>query len=163
MLDRAVVDADVHQLRRIAEVLAAVSSPATWRAVRAYRQPYRGAITVLVALGIGVADALKIPVAGVDASGRTVVTRCGGAYEVPAGAEVFLRAMRIERELDGARPDAPLLTRRGGPISDRSLVPAVNDVTMDLGVALVAGQVQRRTPEARQWLRQHGFIVRDVA
>lgn len=158
---RARVSVDLCRLRQAGEVAGNLTHRSTWRRLRAYRQPYRGAVIALVAMGIGVDDAGRLPLGAVDPSGRTVVIG-GRTSPTPNGAEPLLRAMRLERELDGARLDEPLLALLGEPVANPSLSKAVTDATLEVGVRAVAGRVERRVTD-RDWLRQRGITIEAVA
>ena len=155
------VSVNLDRLRRAGELAGALRCQSTWHRLRAYRQPYRGALIALLAMDLGVDEARRIPVGAADPSGGSVVV-AGQRRPAPSGAEIFLRAMRLEREQDGAGLGEPLLARLGGPISNQSLARAVSEAALDVGVRAVEGRVERRIDD-RAWLRQRGIRVQEAA
>lgn len=88
-----------------------VHSPETWRRLAAYRDPYRGAVCALAAADIAVTEMTSLRCDDIDPGGKLVnVERDEGTVraEVPAGADVFLRAQLAHRSSQGADGDALL-------------------------------------------------------
>ncbi len=99
-------------------------------------------------------------VRAVDPAGRTVILD-GRSWPTPDGGEPFLRAMQLERELDGAQLDESLLALLGEPVANASLSKAVTDAALEVGVRAVEGRVERHVTD-RGWLRQRGITVEAV-
>ena len=161
LFPRARLRVDLDRLRGAGSIATELADSSTWQRLRAYRQPYRGASITLIAMGLGIDDAARLPLGAIDPSGQAAVI-AGRSRQTPAGAEPLLRAMRLERELDGAGLGEPLLARLGERISNASIARAVTDAALDLGVRAVEGQLQRRVTD-RDWLRQRGISLEVVA
>ncbi len=109
---------------------AAITSPETWRRLRAYREPYRGAMCALAAAELGVDDVLEIRLADVAADG-TSVTLSGKRCDVPAGGAPYLRAQVALRTLEGAGPGDTLFADEDGvPIRRRMLALALRSSSL---------------------------------
>jgi hypothetical protein len=141
---------------------AAVHSPHTWRRLRAYRQPYRGAACALVACELALESILEVRLSDVDADGGVVeAVRTGTAEQVqlPPGAEVYLRAQVYHRQIQGAGPDDPLFATEEGPMRDRYLANAVRAAVTEVGVPLYSQQVERAEIDRKRWARRWGLAV----
>lgn len=103
---------------------AAAHHPDTWRRLRAYHQPYRGAVCAAVAAGLDLDGASRLTIADIDPDGRHITSPDGQILAVPTGADLYLRALHTQRTLDGAPPDAPFLAdHTDTPIGPRNPHP----------------------------------------
>jgi hypothetical protein len=86
-----------------------------WRQLAIYREPYRGAVCALAATRLGADDMLALRCGDVSGDGSRIQLE-DEALDVEPGARVYLRAMRLLRQLHGAAPDGlcwPEPTARG--------------------------------------------------
>lgn len=154
------VSADVDRLVATAQTApaAAVWSPRTWRRLRAYREPYRGAVCALVARQLPLDAVSAVTLDDVAADG-SVVTVDGEQVDLPPGADLFLRAQVVYRRIQGATGPDLLFATEAGPMATRYLADAVRAVLGDLGVALFSQQVERATIDPKRWARRWGLAV----
>lgn len=146
----------------LADFHSAVSDPESWKLLRAYRQPFRGAVNACLAAGVEVEDAPTIKVGEVSTDGASITTG-GRRIEVPSGAEVFLRALLLQRLADGAGPEAQLFYDYSkGPQKAFLLVRALNASARELGVGLVTSRLKRHGGKARSWQTRHGVGIEEL-
>lgn len=140
---------------------AAVHSPHTWRRLRAYRQPYRGAACALVACELALEPVLGLTLADVGEDGK-VVAVAGKKVKVPVGAELYLRAQVAYRRIQGATEEELLFATEDGPMRAKSLADAVRNALTELGVPLYSQQVERAELSAKQWAQRWGISVQEL-
>jgi hypothetical protein len=164
------VQVDVVRLVLTAEQApnAAVRSPQTWRRLRAYREPYRGAAAALAAADVSIVEMQTLRLDDVGSDGTSVtVTRDDVAVRVavPAGADVFVRAQLLFRSFEGAAGTDTLFREdaKGRPMNDRHLVNALMAAITDLGVAVTSRPVHRRRVDANRWTHRCGVSVQAIA
>jgi DNA-binding XRE family transcriptional regulator len=124
------VSSDLPRLVVTAESVAsaAVHSPSTWRRLRAYREPYRGAACVFAGLEVSPETMQAVRVDDVADDGLCVSVTQQGARQVlavPEGAGVYLRAQMLYRRNQGAAGTDLLFANEeepmpgeSGPLSD---------------------------------------------
>lgn len=155
------LQADPARLVRTAEEMsrAAIHSPVTWRRLRAYRAPYRGAAVALAAADLTVGAMLDLVCGDVSADGTTV-TSARVEVAVPAGAEVYLRAQAAYRNLQGAAPDEPLFADDDILLSDRTLASALLTPATEVGVPVNdLATSRRRVQDNARWRYRWGLSV----
>lgn len=146
-----------------ATVAAAGGDPATWRKLRAYRDPHRGAICALTAAGLDIAGQQQLRIGDVADDGTSVHTS-GRAVVVRPDAAVYLRAAVQRRRSEGASDDETLLTiATGTPMRAKGIADVIAAAMRELGVALVSGQVLRSDSDHASWLRRRGVSVTHLA
>lgn len=159
------VSADVTRLVATAQSAsaAAVHSPHTWRRLRAYREPYRGTACALVACELALETIASLAVADVAGEGTAVaVKRTAGSSEdvsLPEGAELFLRAQVIHRQIQGAGATDLLFATEDGPMRPKYLANAVRAAVTEVGVPLYSQQVERAEIDPGRWARRWGLAV----
>jgi hypothetical protein len=149
---------------------AAVRDPGTWKALAAYRAPYRAAACALAALDWSVDEvlALRIDQVGLDADdpvgtiGETVERSGHGTDHVPAGAAVYLRAQVAYRRRQGAERADPLFAEGNRLLTERTIVDAVRVPAVEVGVNLLSGAFHRRHVDDRTWRGRWGVSVQDI-
>lgn len=142
---------------------AAVHSPTTWRRLRAYRQPYRGAACALAACDMALETMLGLALAGVRADGKLVVAPSGKKVTLPAGAELYLRAQVAHRYIQGASDDELLFATEDGPMRDKYLADAVRNALSEVGVTLYSQQLDRAELDPKRWARRWGIAVQELS
>ena len=158
---RWLLQADPARLVRTAEEMsrAAIHSPVTWRRLRAYRAPYRGAAVALAAADLTVGAMLDLVCGDVSADG-TRVTSAGVEVAVPAGAEVYLRAQAAYRNLQGAGPDEPLFADDAVLLRDRTLASALLAPATEVGVPVNDLATSRQSvADNTRWRNRWGLSV----
>ncbi|MDA8309626.1 MAG: hypothetical protein M0Z46_03270 [Actinomycetota bacterium] len=155
---------DLPRFKAMAENVsaAAVESPETWRRLRAYREPYRGAACALVARELAVDTMLALRIDDVSGDGRSVSVERNGVREefsVPPGAELYLRAQVWHRRLQGAVGTELLFATEEGPMTDRYLSSAIRAPASEVAVPLYSQQVERGEVTAKRWVRRWGLAV----
>lgn len=141
---------------------AAVRSPLTWRRLEAYREPYRGAACALVACELGLETLGRVRLEEVVDGGRVVrIAEPDGvrAVELPAGANLFLRAQVIYRRIQGAGPGDLLFATEQGPIPAKRLADSVRAPVTELGVPIYSQIVDRVTLDPKRWAQRWGLAV----
>lgn len=141
---------------------AATRSPETWRRIAAYRQPYRQAACALAAANLSLDQMHQLTLTDLndDASTITVDDR---TVTVEPDARPCLQLLALERQIHGATDNSPLFADENGePLSDRQLTLAVTDPLTECGVALVNGQVVRRTQQPNRWTRRQGISIQHL-
>lgn len=142
---------------------AATRSRETWRRVGAYRQPYRTAACALAGANLTLQQMRELRIADV-ADDASHVTVDGQQVPIETDAQTYLALQRLARQIDGAQPDDVLLADQAGtPCSNNQLKRAVTDPAAELGVALISGQVVRRTVNPSYWTRRQGLSVQPLA
>ena len=155
---------DLPRFKAMAENMsaAAVESPETWRRLRAYREPYRGAACALAARELAVDTMLALRIDDVSADGRSVSVERNGVREkfsVPPGAELYLRAQVWHRRFQGAVGTELLFATEEGPMTDRYLSSAIRAPASEVAVPLYSQQVERGEVTAKRWVRRWGLAV----
>lgn len=132
----------------------ATRSAETWQRIAAYRQPYRQAACALAAANLSLDQMHKLTLVDLndDASTVTVDNR---TVTVEPNARRGLQLLPLERQIHGATDNDPLFADENGePLSDRKLTLAVTDPLTECGVALLNGQVVRRTQQPNRCRRK---------
>lgn len=138
---------------------SAVTAPTTWRRLAAYREPYRGAVCALAAVGLGIDDMCELACSDVDAAG-TQVTFGGTAMDIPAGAEVFVRAQLLWRSYFGAEPtDLFFADEHNHLLARRLLSQALRDPLLELGVPLISQQAVPARLDSGRWANRWGVSI----
>lgn len=155
---------DLPRFMAIAESVsaAAAESPETWRRLRAYREPYRGAACALAARDLAVDTMLAVTLDNVSADGRSVTVERHGVREelnVPGRADLYLRAQVWHRRFQGASGSGLLFATEDGPMTDRSLSSAVRAPASEVAVTLSSQQIERGETTAQRWVRRWGLAV----
>ncbi len=161
------VSADLPRLVVTAEKASAraVHSPATWQRLLVYREPYRGAACALAGCDLALDTMLGVTLADVADDGATVVVTRHGATEhvkVPSGARLFLQALALHRQLQGAGPHELLFADEDGPMTRRYLANAIRYPVTEVGVALYSQQVERAEPDPKRWSGRFGLSVQEL-
>ncbi|MGH8981158.1 MAG: hypothetical protein ACRDWE_09090 [Acidimicrobiales bacterium] len=141
---------------------AAIHSSHTWRRLRAYREPYRGAACALVASEMALHSMLEVRIADVDPDGSAVAFPGPDGPErvvLPEGAEVFLRAQVVHRAIQGAGTGELLFATEEGPMTAKYLANSVRAALADVGVPLYSQQVERAEVDAKRWSQRWGLAV----
>ena len=155
-LDRLVVTAD----RTSA---AAIHSPQTWRRLRAYREPYRGAACALAAAELAPETMTSLALGQVDPEGTSVTPSDRPApVEIPQGADVYLRAQLWYRRLQGAGDSDLLFAGDPGPMRARYLADAVRCPLGEVGVPLFSQMVDRAEIDSKRWANRWGLSVQEL-
>lgn len=142
------------------QLSALITNPETWRALRAYRQPYRAAVCVLAAAGLDLATIRTLP-ADVVSADFTRVTVGEKTYRVPSGGEVFLRVQAIWRTLSSTS-ERFISTDTDAEFNPRGLPRILDAVARELGLIFSPGVLNRETNTAKQWRARHGLSVQPL-
>lgn len=144
---------------------SAIHSPLTWRRLRAYREPYRGAVCALVACSMTLGAISSVTLCDVAADG-TWLNAAGDPgtrrVDIPPGAELLMRAQVIHRQIQGACDQDLLFATEEGPMATRYLANAVRDALGDLGIPLFSQQVERAAVDPARWARRWGLSVQTL-
>lgn len=152
---------DPARLRNTAETMsrAAVNSPDTWRQLRAYRLPYRGAAVALAAAELNVGDMQRLRCRDVLTEGRRVVV-AGQPRAVPDGADLYLRAQLNYRRFAGADDGDLLFADDAGPLRDRALADALRYPARELGIPVLdIARVRAPDPTSMRWRDRWGITL----
>ena len=144
---------------------AAVHSPSTWRRLRAYREPYRGAACALAALDLSVQTISGIRIADVGDGGLNVeVPMAGGrvVLAVPGGADLYLRAQVAHRLIQGADVDELLFATEEGPMTPKHLADAIRAPITEVGVPLYSQTLERVELDPKRWAHRWGLSVQEL-
>ncbi len=155
------VQVNVARLRNTAELMsrAAITSPETWRRLRAYRYPFRGASVALAAAGLNVGEMESLHCADIESDGRTV-RKGGHAVLVPVGAEIFVRAQLLFRQIQGAESADPFFADDRGALRSRDIADALRLPASELGVPVIDIATSRKPdPESTRWRDRWGITV----
>lgn len=138
----------------------AARSPQTWRRLRVSRQSHRRTACVLAAAGLSLDQMHQLHVGDVADDGSHI-TVDGRQVTIEEPAQPLLRQHVLHQQTLGHDDDGLLLTRisNGKPLSDHQLKRAITDPLLEAGVALINGQVVRRTPDPRRWTRRRGISI----
>lgn len=142
----------------------AIHSSETWRRLRAYRLPYRGAAVAMVALGQTVGTMRAIRCGDIADDGTAVVDENGSeTARVPDGAEVFLRAQRTYRYQMGAGDGDLLFVNDDGALTDRVLADALRLPPVELGIPVLdLGRSRSHVPIEARWKQRWGVSLRKL-
>lgn len=131
----------------------------TWRRLRAYRAPYRGAAVALAAADLTVGAMLDLVCGDVSADG-TKVTSAGVEVAVPAGADVYLRALAAYRNLQGSAPDEPFFADDDTVLRDRTLASALLAPATEVGVPVNDLATSRhQAKDNARWRNRWGLSI----
>lgn len=146
----------------VADIASVVNDPSTWRNLRAYRQPHRGAVCALTAVHLDIDTQLRIRLGDVASDGSHVQLD-GDIFKVPSGAEPFMAAQYLYRRICGARLDEPFIALlTGAPASPRLLRQALADAALELGVVLAHGQAIPTRQSDHRWRRRLGVSIQPL-
>jgi len=155
------INADLTRLVLTAETAAraAVSSPQTWKRLRAYRDPYRGCACALAASKLGLDEMVALTVESVEADGSAVLVD-GAPVAIHSGAQLFVRARRLVRVNAGATGGAPLLAdETGAPMRRRVISAAVRVALLEVGVAIASQRSVPTRTDGTAWMSRWGLSV----
>lgn len=158
------VQADLSRLLAsgVVDIAAVVNDPSTWKRLRAYRQPHRGAVCALTATGLDIETQRRIRIRDVASDGSHVQVD-GVATKVPSGAEPFVMAQRLHRRISGAQLDDPFFaSQTGGPAGARLLRQALIDAALELGVVLTQGEIISSSQPDHRWRRRLGVSIQSL-
>lgn len=143
---------------------AAIRSPETWRRLAVYREPYRGAACALAAAELSITEMQTLSLADINANGSSVTIERDGptTIHIPSGAEVYLRAQRVLRQIEGADTSDRLFANEDGPMRDRYIVYALRAPITEVGVAVISGAVQRQRVDSKRWANRWGVSVQSL-
>jgi hypothetical protein len=144
---------------------AAVHAPSTWKRLRAYREPYRGAACALAALDLSIQTISGVRIADVSGSGQELEVPMAGELvhlEVPAGADLYLRAQVAHRLIQGAVPDELLFATEEGPMASKHLADAIRAPITEVGVPLYSQTLERVELDAKRWALRWGLSVQEL-
>ncbi len=149
------------RLRNTAELMsrAAVASPETWRRLRAYRFPYRGAAVALSAVNLNVGDMDALTCQEVSEDGQRVMAQ-GRTLDVTPGADLFIRAQLLYRRIQGSDPSDAFFADDRGPMRPRDLADALRQPASELGVPVIDTATSRMPdPTSARWRDRWGITV----
>jgi hypothetical protein len=161
------VSVDLPRLLVTAETVAqgAVHSPSTWRRLRAYREPYRGAACAFAALEVSTETMRTVALQDISAEGDSAtVLRQGGheALGVPRGADLYLRAQVIHRRNQGARDSDLLFATEDEQMLPRYLANAIRCPLTEVGVPLMSRNVDWAEVTSTHWAQRWGLAVQKL-
>lgn len=140
---------------------AAVTNPANFAALAAYREPYRAVACALAALDLSTDQMTGLTVDDAAVDGTTLTVN-GTPTPMPAGTSAYLRAQVTLRLLEGAAPTDALLASSGGPYRDRTLVNAVRAAIGDVGVPFTSQTLTRAVVDHRRWTHRWGLALQEL-
>ncbi len=135
--------------------------PVAWSALRAYRQPWRGAVCVLAGAGCSIEQMQALRMRDVVCDGSELSIE-GERISIERAASVLLRAQRELRRTDGATDDDLFLVRSDRPLGDRPIVQLLAAAARETGVVLISRQVSRRIAPSRSWIASDGFSLQEL-
>lgn len=140
---------------------AAVTNPANFTALAAYREPYRPVACALAALDLSTTEMEALTLDDATPTGDAI-TVGGKVTPMPAGTSTYLRAQLALRHLEGAAADDPLLGGPSGAYRDRTLVNAVRAAINDVGVPFISQTLSRATIDNRRWTHRWGISLQEL-
>lgn len=129
-----------------------------WRALRAYREPWRGTVCALAAAGLSIDAICGLTVADAAPDGSSV-TVDGPVVPLEPEAALFLRAQRELRLDELANDGDQLIGWEEGDRGWRAVVTALNAAARELDATFVGRHVTRRDPTLRRWTSGHWFAL----
>lgn len=161
------VNADVVRLVVTAETAsrAAIHDPDTWRRLRGYRDPYRGAACGFAAADIAITEMQAVTLADVAHDGATATVARDGStvtVELPAGSRVFVRAQRVHRVNQDAEDTDLLFADQDEPMRDRFLVNALRAPILEIGVPLLSQATNWTRVDSKRWATRWGLSVQEL-
>lgn len=132
---------------------SATLSDQDWSAIRAYREPTRAATCALYGLGYSVEQIEAFTLGEAD---HLIQTNTHNNKPLHPEAAAILRAARLERSLEHATPNEPLL--------DRNTPAAIlNHAAKDLGLIVPTLTNRRSLHTLNQWRYRLGFSIKKIA
>lgn len=158
------VQADLGRMLDTATEMAdtAAHSPATWRRLRAYREPYRGTACALAAAQLTVGTMAELRCSDIDPdSGHVHVD--GLEATVPEHGRVFVKAQLAHRANCGAEPDDLLFSDDDRSVSIRSLADALKSPAVEVGVPVNgAATIRADAADQTRWKARWGVSVQEL-
>lgn len=140
----------------------ALRNPEPWERLRVYADPARGATCAVAATGANPDELLGLKMSDVAHDGSTVLMP-DGLVEVFEHAQVFVRAFREVRLLDGAGQDDLYFATHEGPMPEVRIRRYLRDARREVELVVTAPLKLWDRSGGSRWYTRWGLTIREVA
>ncbi|MCR4511735.1 hypothetical protein [Aeromicrobium sp. 50.2.37] len=140
----------------------ALREPEPWQRLRAYADPARGATCAVAATGADPDELLGLRMSDVAPDGSTL-RMPEGTVNVFEHAQVFIRAFREVRLLDGANGDDLFFATPEGPMPEVRIRRYLRDARREVDMVVTAPMKLWDRSDGSRWYTRWGLTIREVA